>query len=39
MIDRVGRALAEDANYEPLISEAPRMARIESVGDAGVVIQ
>jgi small conductance mechanosensitive channel len=38
VIDGVGRALAEEGQYRELISEAPRTARIESVGDAGVVI-
>jgi len=38
VIDRVGRELAADARYADLISEAPRAARIESVGDAGVTI-
>jgi len=38
IIDGVGKALAEDAKYRALISEAPRTARVESVGDAGVVI-
>ena len=38
VIDRVGRELAADAHYKPLISEAPRTARIESVGDAGVAL-
>jgi small-conductance mechanosensitive channel len=34
----VGRELAADAHYKPLVSEAPRTARVESVGDGGVVI-
>jgi len=38
VIDRVGRELAAEAHYKRLISEAPRAARIESVGDAGVTI-
>src|SRR3990172_6637897 len=38
VIDRVGRELASDAHYKPLISEAPRTARVESVGDAGVAV-
>ena len=38
VIDGVGRELAADARYQPLISEAPRTARVESVGDTGVVI-
>ena len=38
VIDRVGRELAADAHYKPLISEAPRAARVESVGDAGVAV-
>ena len=38
VIDRVGRELAADARYKPLISEAPRTARVESVGDAGVAV-
>jgi len=38
VIDRVGRELAADAHYKPLISEAPRTARVESVGDAGVAV-
>jgi len=38
VIDRVGRELASDAHYKPLISEAPRTARVESVGDAGVAL-
>ena len=38
VIDRVGRELASDDRYKPLISEAPRTARVESVGDAGVAL-
>ena len=38
VIDRVGRELAADAHYKPLISEAPRTAGVESVGDAGVAV-
>ncbi len=38
VIDRVGRELAADTHFKRLISEAPRAARIESVGDAGVAI-
>src|SRR3990170_8555247 len=38
VIDRVGRERAADAHYKPLISEAPRTARVESVGDAGVAL-
>src|SRR3990172_4717621 len=38
VIDRVGRELAADAHYKPLISEAPRTARVESVGAAGVAV-
>jgi len=38
VIDRVGRELASDAHYKPFISEAPRTARVESVGDAGVAL-
>jgi len=38
VIDRVGRELASDAHYKPLISEAPRAARVESVGDTGVAV-
>jgi len=38
VIDRIGRELASDAHYKPLISEAPRTARVESVGDAGVAV-
>ncbi len=34
VIDRVGRELASDARYKPLVSEAPRTARVESVGDS-----
>jgi len=38
IIDGVGRELAAEPRYKPLISEAPKTARIESVGDAGVAI-
>jgi small conductance mechanosensitive channel len=38
IIDGAGRALSEDPQYAALISEAPRTARVESVGDGGVVI-
>ena len=38
VIDRVGRELAADARFAALMSEAPKAARIESVGDTGVII-
>lgn len=36
IIDGVGRQLAAEPRYKPLISEAPKTARIESIGDAGI---
>ena len=38
IIDGVGRDLAAHATYGELISEAPRTARVEQVGDAGVTV-
>jgi small conductance mechanosensitive channel len=38
IIDAAGRALADEPQFRALISEAPRTARIESIGDTGVVI-
>jgi len=38
LIDRVGRELAAEAHYKRLISDVPKAARIESVGDAGVTV-
>ena len=38
IIDGVGREMAAEPRYKPLISEAPRTARIDSIGDAGVTV-
>jgi small conductance mechanosensitive channel len=38
IIDRVGRELAAEPGYQPLISETPTSGRIQSVGDAGIAI-
>ena len=38
IIDGVGRELAAEPRYKPLVSEAPRTARVESFGDAGVAV-
>lgn len=38
IVERVGRELAADPAYAELITEAPRTARVESVGDTGVVM-
>jgi small conductance mechanosensitive channel len=38
IIDGVGRELAAEPRYRELISEAPKTARIESVGDSGVAL-
>ncbi|MBI2912838.1 MAG: mechanosensitive ion channel [Chloroflexi bacterium] len=38
VIERVGRELAAEAHFKRLISDAPKAARVESVGDAGVAV-
>lgn len=38
IIARVGKELASDRRYSPLIIDAPAPGRIESVGDSGVVV-
>ena len=38
VIERVGRELAAEAHFKRLISESPKAARVESVGDAGVTV-
>lgn len=39
VIDRVGRQLAEDPNWSPLILTAPRALRVDKLGDSGIEIK
>jgi moderate conductance mechanosensitive channel len=39
VIDRVGRELAEDPDWSPLILEPPKTLRVEELGDSGITIK
>ena len=39
VIDRVGRALAEDEQFGPMITEAPHFERVDGFGDSGIEIK
>lgn len=39
VIDRVGAALAEDPEWSPRITEAPKVLRVDSLGESGVTLK